>query len=263
MELFYSKTIVNLKGESIGDLEPEIGNFCILDSAESVHCTRVLRHSDGDIINIIDGRGNMLECRLVLGKKEQRAEILSIKSNFGDHNYFLTMAVCPTKNIDRYEWFLEKATEIGADEFVPVIGEHSQRRRLNTERLEKILISASKQSLKAFVPKLKGDISVLDFIKDCKANIKLIAHCNGDNRCAIWDALNNKKVLPEIDNALNTVSDKESIAILIGPEGDFSNTEINYARERGFIAVHLGESRLRTETAAMLAASSVYMIKHK
>ena len=160
------------------------------------------------------------------------------------------MAVCPTKNNDRYEWFAEKACEIGIDEISPVIGEHSERKILKTARIEKILISAAKQSLKATVPAVHEPISVKEFIqtaKDSSDTLKLIAYCFEDEnipRRSIKEVLNEN---PSTD-----------VMILIGPEGDFSKSEAEAALANGFIPVHLGDSRLRTETAALTAAASVY-----
>ena len=165
------------------------------------------------------------------------------------------MAVCPTKNNDRYEWFAEKACEIGLDEISPVIGEHSERRIFKTARLEKILISASKQSLKAAVPVVHEPVSVKDFIhahgksagEGSNRTLRLIAYCFEDEnvpRCSI------KEVLSGFEGS--------EIVVMIGPEGDFSRAEAELALSEGFIPVHLGNSRLRTETAALTAVSAVY-----
>ena len=161
------------------------------------------------------------------------------------------MAVCPTKNNDRYEWFAEKACEIGLDEISPVIGEHSERRVFKTARLEKILISASKQSLKAAVPAVHEPVSVRDFILahggDCSQSLRLIAYCFEDENVPRRSI---KEVLSDFDGT--------EIVVLIGPEGDFSRAEAELALANGFIPVHLGNSRLRTETAALTAVSAVY-----
>lgn len=241
MELFYSK-----------DIE---GNICRLDRDESGHCIKVLRHRSGDQIQVIDGEGSLYHCILTDDNpKAAQAQVTSIESEWGSHPYHLTMAVCPTKNIDRYEWFAEKACEVGLDEIVPVIGEHSERKVIKAERLEKILVSASKQSLKAAVPSITPLCSVKDFITSMAGpehadTIKLIAYCfeeDGHERISIKDAL---KESPK---------NKRAIAILIGPEGDFSRDEAMLAIESGFIPVHLGDSRLRTETAALTAVEAVY-----
>ena len=236
MELFFSSNI-------------EAG-VCRLDHDESGHCIKVLRHKYGDQINVIDGSGTMHRCRITTDShKGVEAMIVESEENWGSHPYRLHMAVCPTKNNDRYEWFAEKACEIGFDVLHPVIGEHSERRVLKTQRVEKILVSAAKQSLKAAVPIVNEPVSVKDFIKDCqdKDALKLIAYCFDDEnmpRRSIKDALSDFQ--------------GQEIVVMIGPEGDFSKHEADLAMEAGFIPVHLGDSRLRTETAALAAVSAVY-----
>ena len=236
MELFFSSNI-------------EAG-VCRLDHDESGHCIKVLRHKCGDQINVIDGSGTLHRCRITTDShKGVEAMIVESEENWGSHPYRLHMAVCPTKNNDRYEWFAEKACEIGFDVLHPVIGEHSERRVLKTQRVEKILVSAAKQSLKAAVPVVNEPVSVKDFIKDCqdKDALKLIAYCFDDEnmpRRSIKDALSDFQ--------------GQEIVVMIGPEGDFSKHEADLAMEAGFIPVHLGDSRLRTETAALAAVSAVY-----
>ncbi len=239
MELFYTQNIC--------------GNICTLDEQESVHCTRVLRHKPGDIINVIDGCGSLMKCKILSGNKNStELEILGRVEGFGAHNYHLTMAVCPTKNIDRYEWFLEKATEMGMDRVVPVIGEHSERKIVKSDRCEKILLSAAKQSLKGAVPVFEECCSVKEFIESFAGEtqtLKLIAYCGEATKMSVREALEQKN-----GNAF------VHIAILIGPEGDFSQQEVDLAIANGFIPVHLGKSRLRTETAAVVACCEVYSI---
>ena len=236
MELFYSR-----------DIE---GGICRLDQDESGHCIKVLRHRTSDEISVIDGCGTLYRCRITADShKGVEAMIVESEENWGSHPYRLHMAVCPTKNNDRYEWFAEKACEIGFDVLHPVIGEHSERRVLKTQRVEKILVSAAKQSLKAAVPVVNEPVSVKDFIKDCqdKDALKLIAYCFDDEnmpRRSIKDALSDFQ--------------GQEIVVMIGPEGDFSKHEADLAMEAGFIPVHLGDSRLRTETAALAAVSAVY-----
>lgn len=222
---------------------------CNLGEDESAHCVRVLRHRVGDTISVIDGMGTMYECELVSASpKSAQAKILRQFENWGGHSYHLTAAVCPTKNIDRYEWFVEKATEFGVDKIVPVIGEHSERKAVKPERLERVILSATKQSLKASIPDLSEAMSVSDFIKatEGKDALKLIAYCfeDGAQRYSIRDEL-------ESYNG-------GSVIVLIGPEGDFSKEEAEKAINAGYIPVHIGSSRLRTETAALAAVSMVY-----
>ena len=236
MELFYSRDIA--------------GGICRLDQDESVHCAKVLRHRTGDEISVIDGCGTLYRCRITVDSpKGVEAMILDSVSDWGGHPYRLHMAVCPTKNNDRYEWFAEKACEIGMDEVSPVIGEHSERRVFKTARLEKILVSAAKQSLKGAVPAVNEPVSVKDFInaQADKDSLKLIAYCFEN------DEAPRRSVKDVLDGFEGT-----DIVILIGPEGDFSPAEAELALKNGFIPVHLGPSRLRTETAALTAVSAVY-----
>ena len=242
MELFYSR-----------DIE---GGICRLDADESGHCVRVLRHRSGDEIAVIDGCGTLYRCRITCDShKGVEAAVLESTANWGSHPYFLHLAVCPTKNNDRYEWFAEKACEIGFDRLSPVIGDHSERRILKTPRVEKILVSAAKQSLKAAVPTVDEPVSVKEFIKtygNADQNtddmvLRLIAYCFEDERVPRRSI---KEVLHSFDG--------RDIIIMIGPEGDFSHEEAEMALAAGFIPVHLGTSRLRTETAALTAAAAVY-----
>jgi 16S rRNA (uracil1498-N3)-methyltransferase len=237
MELFYSCEIS--------------GGICCLDKDESAHCAKVLRHRSGDEISVIDGCGTLYRCRITSDNpKAVEATVLSSEENWGGHDYKLHLAVCPTKNNDRYEWFAEKACEVGVDSISPVIGEHSERRIFKTARLEKILISAAKQSLKAAVPVVSEPISVKEYItahKDDENTLKLIAYCFEDDRVPRRSI---KEVLQGFEG--------RDIIVMIGPEGDFSHEEAEMALAAGFIPVHLGASRLRTETAALTAAASVY-----
>lgn len=225
------------------------GGICRLGEEESAHCVRVLRHRAGDRINVIDGHGTMYECTLVADSpKGAEARIEQAHQNWGGHPYDLTMAVCPTKNIDRYEWFAEKATEFGVDRIVPVIGEHSERKILKPERMKRILLSAAKQSLKASIPELSDTISVRDFIEGTAGTdaLKMIAYCfeDGQERHSIRAVLEN--------------NDAKEVIVLIGPEGDFSREEADAAVAAGYVPVHIGASRLRTETAALASVSMVY-----
>lgn len=235
MELFYST-----------DIE---GSVCRLDADESGHCVKVLRHRTGDEISVIDGCGTLYHCRIVSDNhKGVEAVIMSSEENWESHPYRLHLAVCPTKSNDRYEWFAEKACEIGFDELSPVIGEHSERKVLKTARVEKVLISAAKQSLKASVPKVNEPVSVKEFILNASEEaLKLMAYCFEDERVPRRSI---KEVLDQ--------NDGREIIVMIGPEGDFSKAEAEMALENGFIPVHLGTSRLRTETAALTAASAAY-----
>ena len=234
MEVFYS---------------PEIKNgVCVLPEEESAHCVRVLRHREGDEIFVIDGLGTLYTCRLTdASPKAAVAQVLREEPDWGAHPYFLEMAVCPTKNNDRYEWFAEKATELGLDVIAPVIGDHSERKVFKSDRLRRILLAASKQSLKGAVPAVQEPVSVRQYILDApESALKIICCCfEGEvPRTSINDVLD---------------GDHQKIIILIGPEGDFSREEAALAVSRGFIPVHLGPSRLRTETAALTAVEAVYL----
>ncbi len=234
MELFFADDIA--------------GGRVRLDAEESAHLVRVLRHRAGDEVSVIDGRGTLYRCVLeIADARGAEARVVEEQPGFGAHPYHLTMAVCPTKNIDRYEWFVEKATEVGVDVIAPVIGERSERKVLKTERLRRITLSAAKQSLKAAIPAVAEPQSVRDFIAAAPADaLKLICYCFDD----VSRQLISSVLQPEAERPL---------MILIGSEGDFSPEEAALARQNGWIPVSLGESRLRTETAAVVAATAVYL----
>ncbi len=236
MEIFYCKQIS--------------GGICTLDKEESGHVVKVLRHRAGDELSLFDGEGNLYRCCLTdASPTAAQARIVEQIPDWGAVPYRLTMAVCPTKRNERYEWFAEKATEMGVDAIVPVIGEHSERRVFKTDRLKKILLSASKQSLKGRIPAVEEPCTVREFIRRSDPSaLRLIAWCfelEGVERKAIGDVLDAQPGRPA--------------CILIGPEGDFSREEAQLALDAGFIPVHLGSSRLRTETAALAAVSAFYV----
>ncbi|MBQ7019420.1 MAG: 16S rRNA (uracil(1498)-N(3))-methyltransferase [Bacteroidales bacterium] len=235
MELFYSRDID--------------GGICRLDKDESGHCAKVLRHRCGDEIAVIDGCGTLYRCRITCDNpKGVEAMVLSSEESWGGHPYSLHLAVCPTKNNDRYEWFAEKACEVGVDMISPIIGEHSERRIFKTARLEKILVSAAKQSLKAAVPVVNEPVSVKEFIRGQEGRaLKMIAYCFED------ESVPRRSIKEVLEGYEGT-----EILVMIGPEGDFSKEEAQMALEAGFIPVHLGASRLRTETAAVTAAEAAY-----
>lgn len=220
-----------------------------LDAEDSGHCVRVLRHREGDEVNVIDGEGSLLHCVLEdASPREACARIVSEEGNFGSHPYSLVMAVCPTKNIDRYEWFVEKAVEIGVDRIVPLIGERSERKQVKTDRLGRIALSAAKQSLKGRVPEISEPVSVAGFIGEYSSSdsLRLIAYCEDD-----------ESMRRDIAEVLE--GNGRDVVVLIGPEGDFSPSEVSAALGSGWIPVHLGASRLRTETAAVVAVTAVYL----
>ena len=259
------------------------GGIARLDAEESGHCVRVLRHRAGDGISVIDGLGSMFRCRLSDDNpKGAVAEVLETFPGWGSHPYHLTLACCPTKNNDRFEWFVEKATEIGVDRIVPTIGERSERKVYKTDRAARIALSATKQSLKARIPVIDEPLSVRAFIDslsfrpnevsgEISAPLKLIAYCFEDDthpRISIKDALSTASFHGLSASSFHglsassfhglSVESVPQIIVLIGPEGDFSPEEARHAIDAGFIPVHLGTSRLRTETAAVTAAEAVY-----
>lgn len=214
--------------------------FYTLNEEESKHCIRVLRLTTGDEITLVDGVGSLYKTRITKPEaKRCEVEIFETINNFEIRNFYLHIAIAPTKNIERLEWFLEKATEIGIDEITPLLCEHSERKVINNERLEKIIVSAMKQSIKAYLPKLNPMIPLKQFIQSQHEGELFIAHCNTKNLSHLKD-----KIIP-----------KYKITILIGPEGDFSASEVKYAIHKGFTEISLGNSRLRTETAGVMACS--------
>ena len=325
MELFYSAHFQ--------------GNDCYLEGDEALHCTRVLRHKTGDTIYIMDGHGTLYECVLTeISRGEAKAEIVNATPGWGAHSYNLTLAVCPTKNNERFEWFVEKAVELGVDRIVPLIGDHSERKVYKTDRAKRIALSAAKQSLKAAIPDIAEPVSVRDFIRNhagtdtshdpahsgadaphgpahggAVSGLRMIAYCfDGERpRLSVKEALasaTQPATPPVAPGALpGTSADTQSIStdgrtdvttgvqqgtstdvrsdittsvqqdtstdvrsdvapralkditVLIGPEGDFSPEEAALALEAGFLPIHLGPSRLRTETAALAAVTAVYL----
>ena len=216
-------------------------NEIILSSEESKHTTKVLRKKYGDVLEFTDGKGNFYKAEItVADSRKCRLKIVSSEQKGKQHNYHLHIAIAPTKNMDRFEWFLEKATEIGIDEITPIICSRSERKVIKTQRCNRILLSAMKQSLKFHLPKLNEAISFQEFTNQNFEGRKYIAHCEKS------DKLELRK-----ENAA------ERTLILIGPEGDFSTTEIEMALQNQFKAVSLGTSRLRTETAGIVAVHTI------
>lgn len=221
------------------DLNP---TDCFLSEEESRHCAKVLRLQKNDLIEVVDGKGFFYHAKIIISdSKKTRFTILETQAEFGKRNHHLHIAVAPTKNIERLEWFIEKATEIGIDEITPMICQHSERKIINHERLNKVITSAMKQSLKAYHPQLNQLTTFTSLVKADVRSQKWIAHCEDTEKISIKEAL----------------LSQHNYLILIGPEGDFSSQEINLALENGFQAITLGNSRLRTETAALEACFEV------
>jgi len=217
-----------------------------LNEEESRHCIRVLRLGHSDIIHLTDGRGNIFKTRIIHPDlKKCEVEIIEINKEFEKRNNHLHIAIAPTKNINRFEWFLEKATEIGIDEITPVICDHSERKVIKHDRLNKVIIAALKQSLKAYLPRLNQATTFKEFIRAEYTSEKYIAHLDKDN-----------KQLKEV------YSPGADALIFIGPEGDFSNNEIKEAIQRDFTPINLGFSRLRTETAGIVACQTINLLNY-
>jgi 16S rRNA (uracil1498-N3)-methyltransferase len=232
MQLFYNPTIA------------ETTDSFSFDKEESKHIIKVLRKKDTDILFVTNGLGLLFKTEITLASDSKcTVRILSFeKSETPKHK--LHLAVAPTKMNDRFEWFLEKATEIGIYEITPIFCDRSERKVINIERFEKIILSAMKQCNQLHLPKLNPSISFKEFIKNKSEGLQLIAHCEETD----------KKTLKSI------LKPNESCTILIGPEGDFSEKEISLALEQNYIPVSLGNTRLRTETAAIVACHSVAFV---
>lgn len=214
-----------------------------LNEEESRHCNKVLRLGLGDVVHLIDGKGGLFEAEIsAITKKNVQLIITGQQLEFGKRNHHLHIAIAPTKNIDRLEWFLEKATEIGIDEITPLICDRSERKIVKEERLDKVITSAVKQSLTAYHPRLNQVTTFSDLMKQEFTGERLIAHCMDDSA---------KQFIKEV------ASKHQSYLVLIGPEGDFSPAEVNVALQNGFKPVTLGTTRLRTETAALAACFEV------
>ena len=241
-------------------LNPGMPAF-LLDEAESKHAVRVLRLGVGDKVHLVDGRGGFYDAQIGdANPKRVMLNILAVREQYQQRNYRLHIAIAPTKNMDRLEWFIEKATEIGIDEITPLICDRSERKEVKVERLEKVVVAAMKQSLKAYLPRINAAIRFSAFIKQLQdksipsgsetltnnASIakRFIAHCRDDEKAFLS----------------SMVQAGDSILILIGPEGDFSPEEISTALSANFSAISLGASRLRTETAGLAACMEVELV---
>ncbi|AXP82845.1 Ribosomal RNA small subunit methyltransferase E [Mariniflexile rhizosphaerae] len=214
------------------------------EKEESKHIVKVLRKNTGDTLHITNGNGWLFTAEVAIPNINKCVVTIISKSQQPKRDYSLHLAVAPTKMNDRYEWFLEKATEIGIDTITPIICDHSERKIIKPERFEKILQSATKQSLSCYMPKLNESINFKDFIKQDFNGDLFIAHCEETDRKSLKQQL----------------KPKQNITILIGPEGDFSSKEIEMALKNKFIPVTLGDTRLRTETAAIVACHSVAFV---
>lgn len=219
------------------DIDAAASNYYLTEE-ESKHCIKVLRLAIGDQIGLIDGRGNFYTAAIAdPHPKRTGLEIISVQSDFNKRNHYLHIAIAPTKNIERLEWFLEKATEIGIDEISLMICQRSERKEAKVDRLAKIITSAIKQSVKAYHPVLNEPLTFAKLVKTSFVGQKFIAHCGQGERVALKDH----------------IKPFGRYLVLIGPEGDFTPMEVTEALNNDFKAISLGESRLRTETAALAA----------
>ncbi len=233
LQLFYDKNI------NQGD------SHFTFDKIESRHIIKVLRKKVGDLLFITNGSGILFSAIIEnANEKKCLVELTNEKQQTNQLNYNLHIAIAPTKNNQRLEWFLEKATEIGISEVTPLICDHSERKVVKTERLEKVIVSAMKQSKRFYLPKLNEPISFKKFIQEKNQGDLFIAHCEKSDK---------KTLKSQLKKGTN-------ITILIGPEGDFSINEIKLALENKFNPVSLGNSRLRTETAGIVAVHSVAFV---
>ncbi|MDD5569838.1 MAG: 16S rRNA (uracil(1498)-N(3))-methyltransferase [Bacteroidales bacterium] len=230
MQLFYAPNINS-------------GDF-FLNEKESHHCVNVLRNKQNDIINLIDGNGGFYTVEIIdASSKKCTFKIKESIKNEKENKYKIHLAVAPTKNTERFEWLVEKLTEVGIDEITPVFCEFSERKVLKTQRLEKVILSAVKQSLKFYLPKLNKPVNFKELININFEGQKFIAHCK-EHALALKEQY----------------QQKNNVLIFIGPEGDFSDEEIKLALSNNFIPVSLGKSRLRTETAALVACHTINLL---
>ena len=232
MQLFYSPTI------------SENEKLFVFDKEESKHIIKVLRKKESDILFVTNGLGYLFKTEISLASDHKCTVTILSSEKQEPYEYHLHLAVAPTKMNERYEWFLEKATEIGIQEITPIICEHSERKVIKTDRFQKIIESAMKQSLHYYIPKLNEPIAYKDFIKKEFKGQKFIAHCEETAKKSF-----KKELKP-----------RENVLILIGPEGDFSFKEIQMELDNKFIPVSLGDTRLRTETAAIVACHSAVLL---
>ena len=226
---------------------PEILQNPILPEQESQHCAKVLRMKEGDLLTVTDGEGSFYECRLQLSHpKKSVVTILRQWEEPRKRSFMIQLAFGPTKQMDRNEWFVEKATEIGVDRFTPILGNFSERKEIKRERLTKIAISAMKQSQQARLPLIDEMRPFSELVAQPFNGRKFIAHCYDTPKNALAQSYRKG----------------EDVLILIGPEGDFSEQEVAEAINNGFEPVSLGETRLRTETACLVATHTIHVLNH-
>lgn len=234
MQLFYNP-----------QLDQRVSQF-VFSEEESKHLIKVLRKKEGELVHITNGNGFLFEAKIIVADaKKCKVEITDTDKKH-QKMFWFHLVVAPTKMNDRFEWFLEKATEIGVNEITPIICDNSERKIIKIERMQKVILSAMKQSLQTYLPKLNDPISYKDFMTKTHEGLLFIAHCEDEEKQDL-----KRRVAPDKD-----------ITVLIGPEGDFSKNEIKQAYQAGFLPVSLGKNRLRTETAAIVACTTINMINN-
>ena len=231
---------------------PDIADTLTLGEEDSKHCVKVLRMTGGDLIEIVDGNGNLYTCRITMAHPKRCAvEVVERVEQLPHWGCRIVLGIAPTKHLDRMEWLAEKCVEMGVDRIVPLRCHNSERTVLKTDRLKKIMVSAMKQSLKATLPQLDELTPVEQLMKEPFDGVRCIAYC---------DELLPREQRQTLASAYKPGCD---VMVLIGPEGDFSPEEVQVARESGFAPVTLGDSRLRTETAGMMAVAFIHALNSK
>ena len=238
MQFFYSNNIIE---------DEELNKKILLDSVESNHCINVLRYQIGDKINVVDGLGNLYVGKIKdYKKKECFIDVLQVKNEFKKRNFNIHIAIAPTKNHDRIEWFVEKAVEIGVDQISFINCNRSLRKQIRMNRINKVAITAMKQTLKTYLPKISSYPNLEDFIKQNNTRVGFICHLEEGEKKTFFD--------------YKSIIKKQDTFVLIGPEGDFDEEEIKYAINSNIKPVTLGDSRLRTETAGIVACHLINLL---
>ena len=228
---------------------PDIADTLTLGEEDSKHCVKVLRMTEGTTIEVVDGGGNLYTCRITMAHPKRCAiEVLDKQEQPPHWGHRIVLGIAPTKNLDRIEWLVEKCVEMGVDRIIPLRCHNSERTVLKTERLRKIMVAAMKQSLKATLPQLDEMTPITDVIAEDFDGTRCIAYC---------DAMLPREQRHTLTSAYKPGKD---VMVLIGPEGDFSPEEVQAATAAGFVPVTLGESRLRTETAGLMAVASIHAL---
>lgn len=224
--------------------DPEFIGEGRLNETESKHCINVLRHKAGDTIVVANGKGKYFTCQ-ILDAHPKKCELKQVETKtFPPHPFKIHLAVAPTKSNDRFEWMIEKAMELGIDEITPLLCQHSERKKVRTDRIERVVIAAMKQSLKAYMPKINELTPFETFLNHAHTSQGFIAHCHESDKTPLKQAY--------------TVG--TDCVLCIGPEGDFSENEVELATKTHFETISLGNSRLRTETAGVIACHTIHLL---